>query len=193
MLCGCCKHIMQKHKKETVFECFFTRVDENAECYGLNVPTAELETMIFDVVSKQANLISKNKNTNYIAELKTQYAQKSEYEKLIQDCIEEKCKLYEQYFSKSIELNYYMEQKAVCDVELQKLTQIHSSITAEIEKTQMEYEARKSLLDLSTVISEEHNLTQDLASTLIDKVYVYPNDRIEIVWATQDFFAENIF
>ena len=66
---------------------------------------------------------------------------------------------------------------------------VHAVITAQTKQAQGDYEATIKRQEIIQEIDSTDRLTHDLAERLIKKVHVFPGDRIEIEYATQDFFA----
>ena len=87
-------------------------------------------------------------------------------------------------------MEQYREQKAVYDTRLNNLTQLHSTLVAQTSKMKMDNEEQAKIRGIANDISSETSLTQVLVEMLIEKVYVHPNNRIEIVWKIENF-AEN--
>ena len=57
VFCGCCQHAMPRTaKKAPTFYCRYTRVNESAACHGLVIAEAELEGLLFEILSKQAQI-----------------------------------------------------------------------------------------------------------------------------------------
>ena len=46
---------------------------------------------------------------------------------------------------------------------------------------------KSQIIQIAKDVSKENILTQALADTLVDKVYISPEKNIEIVWKIQDF------
>jgi hypothetical protein len=55
---------------------------------------------------------------------------------------------------------------------------------------QMDGEEKDSLCRTAREVSSETGFTRALAEKLIDKVYIYPGDRVEIAWKIRDFVGE---
>lgn len=55
---------------------------------------------------------------------------------------------------------------------------------------QMDEKEKNARTELAQKVSEAGGLTAGLAKTLIDRVYVYPDNQVEIVWKMKDFYIE---
>ena len=77
-----------------------------------------------------------------------------------------------------ISIEDYREHKAVLDGELDRLRQTLAVIRAQASQSQAEQD-RGLLLQK---VRETGRLTVELAGMLIDRVYVFPNGRVEPNW-----------
>lgn len=58
VFCGCCHHaLIHLAKKVPVFQCKHSKIDSNFECHGLEITESELESVLFDMLAKQAQVI----------------------------------------------------------------------------------------------------------------------------------------
>lgn len=90
---------------------------------------------------------------------------------------------------------FVMCRKRVADEKLQAVQNIYNQACAETEQMKIDSKKRADMIRLAQDISKEHTLTQTLSEMLIDKVFVYPDKRIEISWKVRDFcrdYAENV-
>ena len=100
-----------------------------------------------------------------------------------------KRQLYERYALGEIDLETYRSQKAVYDAELVQAKNVHAAITAQTKQIQSDYEARLKQREIVQEVGSTDVLTQSLIDRLINRVYVFPGDRIEIEYVTQDFLG----
>ena len=109
------------------------------------------------------------------------YLEKQDY---IQDS---KRHLYEQYALGEIDLETYRTRKAVYDTELVQAKNVHAVITAQTKQIKSDYEIKLKQQEIVQEVGNTNMLTKALIDRLINKVYVFPGDRIEIEYATQNF------
>ena len=100
-----------------------------------------------------------------------------------------KRQLYEQYALGEIDLETYQERKAVYDAELVQAKNVHAAITAQPKQIQSDYEAKLKQREIVREVGSADTLTQALIDRLISKVYIFPGNRIEIEYVTQDFLG----
>jgi len=122
-----------------------------------------------------------------LKEYDVQLAKKSEYEKRIQGLGERKRFLYERFLTQEISLDEYKAQKAEYDGEISDLSRVLSSMAADITHMGMDTAEMVKLQEVASEITDESQLTQELADRLIDRVHIFPGNQIEVDWKMKDF------
>ena len=112
----------------------------------------------------------------------------SEYEKQLEDLKGQKQALFEQYLLGQIELDAYKSEKAVYDAEMLKVKNAYATVTAQAKLKREEQARQSSRQEIVHSIAEADALTSELTDLLIEKVYVFPDNRIEIVYKVHDLF-----
>lgn len=191
VFCGCCHHAMPRTaNKNPYFLCRHSKVDEAVPCHGLTVTEAELEGMLYEVLSKQAQVILNVADLSNAGRLDVQLAEQAEYDKQIENYLDQKRVLYEQFILKQITMEDYKIQKSVVDSELDRLRTIYSNLKVQTSQMEMDEKSKSARTELVREVVGAGGLTAGLADTLIDRVYVYPNHQVEIVWKMKDFYME---
>lgn len=193
VFCGYCDHAMPRTSNEKhTFFCRYTRVDESAPCHGLAIRETKLEGLIYEVLSKQAQIILNVDDLSNVKRLDFQLAEQAEADSRIENCLEQKRMLYEKFVLKEISMEEYKTQKADIDQELDRLRVIHSSLNAQTVQMQMGEQTKSARAKLAQEVAGSNGLTAGLVDTLIDRVYVYPGNRVEVVWKMKNFCMETI-
>lgn len=188
VICGSCGHAMQRApRKEPVFVCRYTKVDASAPCHRLEVKEKDLEKLLFEMISKQAQILLNAEHLHEINELGLQSEQQSEYKRQIDLCQYEKQHLYEQLILKEISMEQHNARKAELDAELSRLNSAYSILSAKTAQLQAERDSANKAAVVAEDVQRADRLTQMLVDSLIDKIYVYPDRQIEIVWKVADF------
>lgn len=104
--------------------------------------------------------------------------------------LDQKCALYEQLSKQVITVADYQVKKHEINRELDGLKRIQAILTAEAAQSQASRQAKTARQRAAHEIAHSHDLTAGLCDTLIDRVYIYPNNRVKIVWKLQDFGTE---
>ena len=112
----------------------------------------------------------------------------SEYEKQLEALRDQKQSLFERYLLGQIELDTYKSEKAVYDAEILKVKNAYAAVTAQAKLKREEQARQSSRQEIAHSIAEADVLTSELTDLLIEKVYVFPDNRIEIVYKVHDLF-----
>jgi hypothetical protein len=99
--------------KNHAFVCEHTEVDQSAACHGLRIAEKDLETMLYEIISRQAQVILNVENISNASLLDTKIAKQTEYGQRVESCLDRKRVLYEQVLLKEISMEEYKAQKAV--------------------------------------------------------------------------------
>lgn len=193
VFCGCCGHAMPRNpSKNHAFVCKHTTVDESAACYGLRIAEKDLEAILFEIISKQAQVILNIENISTASLLDAKIAKHTEYGQRVERCLDQKRVLYEKVLLKEISSEEYKAQKALVDTELERLRQVHNALTAEISQARMDAKTKNARLELAQEISAASGLSTSLADALIERVNIYPGNQVDIVWKMKDFCSEGM-
>ena len=114
--------------------------------------------------------------------------QQAEQEKKLRSLQDGKRQLYERYALGEIDLATYKAEKEKYDAALVGEKNTHAVIAARAKQAQGDYEAGVKRRELATEISSSKDLTKSLVDTLINRIYVFKDDRIEIDYAVRDIF-----
>ena len=123
------------------------------------------------------------------AQIKT--GQLADIEKQIAACQKEKQKLYENLLTEKITLDEYRQLKQEYDTRAENCRIRYDKCRQSEEQNRLKIENRTKILQTAKTIKKENTLTQALADVLVEKVCVYPDNRLEIEWKIKDFCAEN--
>lgn len=184
VFCGCCDHAMSL-RNGAWFYCRHSEVAETLPCHGVRIKMADLEQVVFETIRAQmcpALGIDSNKD-----KLDLQTVQQAEHEEKLRSIQDSKRHLYEQYALGEIDLETYRTRKAVYDTELVQAKNVHAVITAQTKQIKSDYEIKLKQQEIVQEVGNANILTKALIDRLINKVYVFLGDRIEIEYATQDF------
>ena len=187
--CGCCRHAMTYHHAVKEFCCRYTTASEKAPCFHLTIPEQELEVMLYQMIEQQAQLILNVDNLNVIGSLEMNSAKLLELEKEVDSLKEKKVRLYEQMLTHELSLIEYKRKKAGIDGTLSHLEETAASLRTEINEMQMGEKEKEARVKLAHEISDAGKLTTELTGVLIDRVFVFPRNELEVIWKVKDFFA----
>ena len=154
----------------------------------MKVDALELEQAIFQTIKAQLEAVLSIRKDGSIS-LDTVVAERTEYEKQIEALEDSKQSLFEQYIMGEIDVGNYKSQKASYDAAILKAKNAHAAIAAQAKKKKEEQNRQSSRTEIAKAITDAEGLTPELVSLLIEKVYIFPDKRIEIAYKVNDLFA----
>ena len=188
VFCGCCDHALSYvANKQPYFHCRRSQAAENGPCHDLKVDALELEQVIFQTIKAQLEAVLSIRKDGSIS-LDTVVAERTEYEKQIEALEDSKQSLFEQYIMGEIDVGNYKSQKASYDAAILKAKNVHAAIAAQAKKKKEEQNRQSSRTEIAKAITDAEGLTPELVSLLIEKVYIFPDKRIEIAYKVNDLF-----
>lgn len=191
VFCGCCRHALSRTSNKTsYYHCRHSAGVEGMSCNGMKVLVAELEQAIFETLKGQIEQLICPDGILDSAAASIERA--SEYEQQLSDLQGQKMRLYEQYVSKVLDADRYRQEKSAVDALILRTKNIYASVIAQAKKEQAQHEEQVQRNQIVRELSAADSLTQGLADLLIDRVYVYPDKRIEISYKVKDIFSDVI-
>ena len=189
VFCGCCDHaISYVANKQPYFHCRRSQAAENGPCHDLKIDAEELEQVIFQTIKAQLKAVLSIRADGAIC-LDTVIAERSEYEKQIKALEDSKQSLFEQYIMGEMDAEAYKSGKASYDTSILKAKNAYAAIAAQAKKKKEEQNRQSSRTEVAKAITDAEGLTPELVNPLIEKVYVFPDKRIEIAYKVQDLFG----
>ena len=91
---------------------------------------------------------------------------------------------------KWLDIEEYKKLKQETDTKVENYRVKYNKYRQSAEQTRLENDEKLKTLQTAKTVKKENTLTQALADMLIDKVYVYPDNRLEIEWKIKDFCTD---
>ena len=167
--------------------CRHSTADVNSRCRDVRADVAGLEEAVLLTLKKQLEILLPVHKDGTI-HLEATAAKCSEYEKQLEALKDQKQALFERYLLGQIELDTYKSEKAVYDAEILKVKNAYAAVTAQAKLKREEQARQSSRQEIVHSIAEADVLTSELTDLLIEKVYVFPDNRIEIIYKVHDLF-----
>ena len=98
--------------------------------------------------------------------------------------------LYEQFLLNEITLDDYKKRKLSLNQESDRLEQIYSSLCSKVSEFQVGDDVKRECGNLALKITDAGCLTSELADCLFERVYIYPDRRVDILWKIKEFCEE---
>lgn len=188
VFCGCCGHALSRTTQKTArYICRHSQADESLDCHNAAYNAAKLEQAVLLLMKKQLEA-TLPVNPDGTIQLKAVVEERSAYEQQMDELLDCKQSLFEQYLMGEITLESYQAQKAIYDERLLLIKSAYAAVVAQAKKKQEELERRSSRQNAAKLLEDADELTTAMVSLLIEKVRVFPNKKIEIEYKVQDIF-----
>lgn len=194
--CGCCHRMMRIRldRKNIKMNCNSIKI-EGLKCFKGMYPMDQLEVLILKMIRQEAakasNALKHIKEMNKIVDLSKLRRKKGAYEGRLKTCRRQKMELYEKFALETLSKESYLIQKqeiAQKEAEYKKQT---VEIGKEIAKAETE-KARENSPGLKAFAkyTELEALSYEIIQELVDTIYFYDPEHIEVIWNYQDDYLE---
>jgi len=183
VVCGHCGYMMRvSNTRNAAFHCRFTLPAPDAECHRLRVLKSELEGVVMESFKRQAKAV-KAAGCSVVEAQSLPSSAVADYEARIEKLQDEKQRLYESFMGDDISRDEYMAKKSSADSELERTRQILEAIFSQA-KTET---SNAEVIEVAKKALRKRVLSKELVDTLVEKVLVFPDNKIEIVWRLSGF------
>lgn len=196
-VCGCCGRGLQfsSRKKEKYLCRSRTRETEN-DCQRVNVRKKELEDAVLEQVRVMADMLAGERDARRKAD---KDGRRTELETVVSDATKEmaqwkgaKVHLYEQYKAGEVSREDYMERIGRGKARMEELEQSRHEAQMELDRMQETAGSEEVTDEELAGLSGLETFDKDRLKTLIEKVAVYGEDAIEIVWKVRNPFDSEV-
>ena len=188
VICGCCKHALHL-ANGTSYRCRFSSTIPSLDCYNIHIREKELNQLVYELLCKQFQVAFGVDSLADLRKVDTVALRQADFDRQIFELQEEKRKLYESLVSGGIPLPKYKEQKEQISERLLEVQNTKAVVMARLEAEQEERQHQRQKMDISRMLTESDGLTSELVDLLIDKIYVYPDKRVDIAFKIRDSFT----
>ena len=95
--------------------------------------------------------------------------------------------LYERLILGALTADVYKAKKTAVENELNHLNKVYTSLKSETTVMMASKSSDDEIRRLAENVSAEGKLTKALVELLIDRVYVFPDSRVDVEWKVADF------
>ncbi|MCM1277112.1 MAG: recombinase family protein, partial [Lachnospiraceae bacterium] len=183
VFCGCCDHALDKGN--TSYTCRYSAKITEIACHGLSVPIKELEAVVFDTLHAQASCVI---GSGDLSATELSATHQAEYTKKLYDLQERKRGLYESFVLGEITADDYKARKSETDALIADVKNVIAAAAEQAKSAHEEYEESLRQKKIADELQAADGLTKSLVDLLIKRVYVFPDNRIEIEYLSRSFF-----
>jgi DNA invertase Pin-like site-specific DNA recombinase len=190
--CGSCGHAMQRDPiANPIYRCRRTKANPNADCFNMTVREKDINTLLMTVIRKQLKVLLNLDEAAGLNGLDVKLAEQQEQHTQISHLEDEKRRLYEQLVETKISTVDYRSKKAELDGAISRLLQNQSVLVTQAAQIEDAAKRHETVMAVAEKVRYKHGLTQELADRLIEKVLIFPNNQVEILWKFEDFATPN--
>ena len=183
VVCGHCGYTMRiSNTKNSAFHCRYSLPAPDAECYRLRILKSELESLVMESIKHQSRIV-KASGDLVVDTCALPSPAVADYEGQIKKLQDEKLQLYESYVLEDICRDEYKEKKSAIDTEFERVQQILEVILSQTQTSAPDM----GTIDIARKALRKKILSKELIDMLIDKVLIYSENKIEIVWRLSGF------
>ena len=140
-----------------------------------------MESIVYEFLCKQFEVSLGIDGPNELKPVDKAAVRRAEFDNQIFELQEEKRKLYEALVIKQIDVNLYKKQKALIEQRLLEVQNTKAVVMTRLEAEQQEKERQHQQKDVLQSLIKNKGLTYELVDMLIEKIFIYPDKRVEIV------------
>lgn len=197
VVCGNCLRAMSWNRRDSVHRCQYGANGGDKGCWGIRSPKEdEFEAVVLHAIQDYMNIVSMQKNkirqmlSNTQRTTKASHTSVDEAERRLESLKYKKFTEYERYASGQVSKEVYLSKKISLDGEISKCEAEIQSMREELETKETEKTAIPPELDaVCDIFHGEDTLTYDMAHAFVERILVFPKNRIEIQWKFRDCFA----
>ena len=147
----------------------------------------DLERTVFDTIRSQAQCFV-DTDADIKARAEKSALELNGYEQNLKLLQESKRELYEQYILGILDIDTYKSKKAELEIQIADMKHLCSVVADKAKTAQEDYEESIKNAEIAASIDGADSLTKAVVDKLVERVYVFPNNRIEIKYATRRIF-----
>ena len=183
--CGCCGRALFNAHYGTIF-CKQRSFKTDSDCRDIEINKHDADMAVLAAVKKEAELYLDRDRLSRQAVKRNASLSVSDRINAIVKSMEAAQKgwfaLYDKYADGKLDREIFLNEKKKYDADMERMEAELAALkqTQEAEESAQNGSMRKA--EQAVAFLEEEELTEDMKEKLIEKVVVYPGNRIEIVW-----------
>lgn len=190
--CGRCGRALHNEHRGTVF-CKQRSFKTGSACRDIEINKHEADMAVLVAVKKEAELFLDRDRLSGQAMARAASLSVSDRIRSTLKAIETARKswiaLYDRYADGKLGRELFLDEKKKYDAGMERMEEELASLRQAQEREENEREAFGKKAGYAMAFQDEEELTEDMKEKMIEKVVVYPGERIEIVWRFDGYFA----
>jgi DNA invertase Pin-like site-specific DNA recombinase len=183
--CCCCGFAMVYNESTNIptYRCMKTHANPAADCHKMKVSADILEGSVISIIKKQAEVVLTSDDLSGFRKSSEDIRINGDYEKQVLQLTKLRQECYEQFVSGEIDRDAFQMLKADYTAQIDKL----NNQLAVLKQVERDNNANKKVESHAKNALSETAAPRDIVNALIDKVFVFPNNHIEIRWKFANF------
>jgi hypothetical protein len=183
--CGCCGYGLRYSKiaNPPKYHCVHTLALSDASCHKMGVVASELENALMTVIKKHAEVVIGSDDLTGIRNPNAEMSKIADCENRIRELSERRQDCYERFLSGDIDRDAFIAMKN----EYTQQIDVINKQAALLRQMERDKEAHKNVVAVTKEVMSKAATIQDIVGALVEKVYVFPDKRLEIHWKFDDF------
>jgi hypothetical protein len=184
VFCGCCDYAMSYDPlNNPVYHCYHTRANPKADCHKMTVGAAELDEAVLTIIRKQAEAVLNTADLSQLRHKGGNNRHTADIEKQIRECVEQRQRDYERFTLRKVDRETYQKMKDDCSARIAAL----NNRLAILKQADRDKQSAQKSCALAREVLSESATPREIVKALIEKILVFPNNKIEILWKIADF------
>ena len=188
--CGCCGRALFNAHYGTIF-CKQRSFKTGSDCSDIEINKHDADMAVLASVKKEAEIfLDRDKLSRQVIKRNSPLSVSDKINstmRSIETAQKSWIALYDKYADGKLEREFFLNEKKQYDADMKKLEEELAALRQAQEEEESEQEGSGRKAEQAMAFLEEEELTEDMKDKLIEKVVVYPGDRIEIVWKFEGY------
>lgn len=183
--CGCCGRALFNVHCGTIY-CKQQSFKTNSVCNGIKINKHDADMAVLMAIKKEAEIfLDCNKLSKQVIKRNSTLSTSDRIiamVKSIETAQKSWIALYDKYADGELERETFLNEKKQYDADMERMEKELATLKQQQEDEIVTHEDSKKKTEQAMIFLENEELTEDMKEKLIEKVFVYPDNRIEIVW-----------
>lgn len=182
--CGCCGRALFNAHYGTIF-CKQRSFKTDSDCRDIEINKHDADMAVLASVKREAEIfLDRDKLSRQVIKRNSPLSVTDRINatmRSIEAAQKSWIALYDKYADGKLEREFFLNEKKQYDADMEKMEEELAALR-QTQEEEREQEGSQRKADQAMAFLEEEELTEDMKEKLIEKVVVYPGNRLEIVW-----------
>ena len=182
--CGCCGRALFNAHYGTIF-CKQRSFKTDSDCRDIEINKHDADMAVLASVKREAEIfLDRDKLSRQVIKRNSPLFVSDRINatmRSIEAAQKSWIALYDKYADGKLEREFFLNEKKQYDADMEKMEEELAALR-QTQEEEREQEGSQRKADQAMAFLEEEELTEDMKEKLIEKVVVYPGNRLEIVW-----------